>query len=306
MIALSFPNIIELERMHFSAVRSYVFQIMHRDARSALYRSVVALPGFDDYDEDYEEGESGCKWLRQFILADYSTLCDWANYHAEKLKFDYMKKLYLNRFSKSPEIFVDKDNTYNSYTLFRHMDIKVCPYCEHEFLDEVEIEGLTRRTMEFDHFFPKGSQECPGLAMCFYNLIPSCKPCNQLKMINPVAASPYHAGIEQMSHLCPDLELGVNMETVSVDECKIKLHPKGGMVVNNRSLALEQRYEKASSLAYDLLKKKQQYSEEKLEEMERLGFGNKESIKRDLFGLPRHEAKGKELHTKMKEDLIGW
>ena len=306
MIALSFSNIIELERMHFIAVRSYVCQIMRHDARSTFYRSVVALPGFDVYDENYEEGESGCEWLRQFILADYSTLSDWAYHHANKLKFDCMKKLYINRFSKSPDIFVDKDNTYNSYTLFRCMDIKVCPYCEHEFLDEVEIDGQTRRTMEFDHFFPKGNQEYPGLAMCFYNLIPSCKPCNQLKMTNPVVASPYFAGIEQLSHLYPDLELGVNMETVSVDDCKIKLHPKDGMVINNRSLALEQRYEKVSSIAYYLLKKKQQYSEEKLEEMERIGFGKKEDIKRDLFGLPRKEAKGKELHTKMKEDLIGW
>lgn len=49
------------------------------------------------------------------------------------------------------------------------MNLKVCPYCEHEFLDVVEVtQGTqTKRTMEFDHFYPKGSDEYPALAMCF-------------------------------------------------------------------------------------------------------------------------------------------
>ena len=55
-----------------------------------------------------------------------------------------------------------------------------------------------------------------------------------------------------------------------------------------------------------LLRKKQQYPDEKLEELERLGFGKIKQLKQDLFGLPRYMAKGKELHTKMKEDLIGY
>lgn len=306
MIHLSFPNIQTLEQMHFAAVRNYCSEIMRSDKLKDFYKKVIALPGFDSFHQEYIEAENGFEWLRRFILADHNTLSTWVKEQAVKLQFDQMKRLYLNRFSKSPDAFVDSHGTYNSYTLFRAMGIKVCPYCEHEFLDEVLVDGHTRRTMEFDHFFPKGENEYPGLAMCFYNLIPSCKQCNQLKMTLPIEASPYDPSIECLSHLSPDLEIGVNMETVDEQDCKIRLHPSGGMIMNNRSLALEQRYDSVTSDVYQLLRKKQQYPDEKLEELERLGFGKIKQLKQDLFGLPRSMAKNKELHTKMKEDLIGY
>lgn len=40
--------------------------------------------------------------------------------------------------------------------------------------------------------------------------------------------------------------------------------------------------------------------------MEKAGFGAADTLRRALFGKPRSEAKGKELHTKMKEDTIGY
>lgn len=306
MIHLSFPNIQTLEQMHYAAVKNYCSEIMRPDTLRDFYQKVIALPGFDSFPQEYIEGKDDFEWLWRFILADHNTLSTWAKGETDKLQFDHMKRLYLNRFSKSPDVFVDSHGTYNSYTLFRTMEIKVCPYCEHEFLDEVLIGGHTRRTMEFDHFFPKGENEYPGLAMCFYNLIPCCKPCNQLKMTQPVEASPYDPNIESMSHLCPDLEIGVNMEAVDERDCVIKLHPSGGMVMNNRSLALEQRYESVTPDVYSLLRKKQQYPDEKLVELEHLGFGPIKQLKQDLFGQPRYKARGKELHTKMKEDLIGY
>lgn len=54
------------------------------------------------------------------------------------------------------------------------------------------------------------------------------------------------------------------------------------------------------------MSKKQRYPLEKLKEMERSGFGTVETLTVDFFGKPRKEAKGKELRTKMKEDLIGY
>jgi hypothetical protein len=55
-----------------------------------------------------------------------------------------------------------------------------------------------------------------------------------------------------------------------------------------------------------LLKNKQNFDDDKLAEMERMGFGAVEELKRSFFGKPRSEALGTELHTKMKEDLIGY
>ena len=78
------------------------------------------------------------------------------------------------------------------------------------------------------------------------------------------------------------------------------------MVVNERVLALEQRYDVLKPEVRDLLRKKQQFPDEKLEELERMGLYTKEQLKRALFGAPRSEANGHELHTKLKHDLIGY
>jgi len=308
MIHISFQNIDALKSMHYEAVKSYVKDIMRAADRNGFYSDVRSLPAFNSLPETFDFEKGSYDWLEKFILAEPQTLREWVNNNPERLKFLSMKRLYLNRFAKGSANFVDRDNAYNSNTLFKEMGIKVCPYCEHEYIEIVTVgeDNKERRTMEFDHFYPKGDDEYPGLAMCFFNLIPSCKSCNQLKMTNPLAANPYEWDIEALTCLKPDLPIGVNMESVKKEDCKIRLHATGGMIVNDTSLALEQRYDTQTNEAYRLLKAKQNNSDEKLLELERMGYGKVEDRKFELFGNPRSEAFGKELHTKMKEDLIGY
>lgn len=302
MIALTFSNINELTTLHYEAVKSYVENTMREASKKSFHSSVLALSGM----EDLSETDDTDTWLKRFILASPMQLDKWASKEKDKLSFTEMKSLYLNRFSNSPTSFVDPEGKYNAYTLFTKMGIKVCPYCEHEFIDIIQKDGKERRTMEFDHFYPKGDDEYPGLAMCFFNLIPSCKPCNQLKLTSPTEASPYDPTIETLTWIYPDLELGVNMEDVSVAQCKPLLHPTGGMVVNNITLGLEQKYANLAPEVHRLLKNKQQFSEEKLKEMEAMGFGKIDDLRRGFFGTPKDEARWHELHTKMKYDLIGY
>lgn len=308
MIRLSLANINQLTQIHYEAVRSYVKNIMRVEERKVLYSDVIVLPGFEMYERVYDEHRDTFDWLKQFLLADCNTLEYWVKNCPKKLKFLQMKKIYLSKFSKSPTDYVDKEKTYNAYTLFKGMNIKVCPYCEHEFLDIVTVNygAQTKRTIEFDHFYPKGDEEYPGLAMCFYNLIPSCKPCNQLKMTNPVAANPYHPSIEKLTYLFPNLPIGVNMEAVVESDCKVRINPVEAMVVNESTLALEQRYDNMTSEAYRLLRTKQEFDDTKLEEVGRIGGMSVDDLRRMIFGKPRKEASGRELHTKMKYDLIGY
>lgn len=302
MIFLNFQNLDGLLALHYDAVKSYVENTMREAPKTNFHSRVLALSGM----EDVSDTDGLDVWLKRFIQATPKQLEKWASEEKDKLSFVEMRSLYLNRFSNSPNTFVDPAGTYNAYTLFKKMGISVCPYCEHEFIDIVLKDGQERRTMEFDHFYPKGDHEYPGLAMCFFNLIPSCKPCNQLKMASPTAASPYDPAIEQMTWIYPNLDIGANMEKVSVDQCKPLLHATGGMVVNNNSLGLEQKYANMASEVHRLLKNKQQFPEEKLEEMEDMGFGNKDDLRRGIFGTPKDEARWHELHTKMKYDLIGY
>lgn len=304
MIHLDFDNLEELKSTHANAIIDYVKNKLNEQDQDSLYRNVTLLHGFES--SPHQRLKEDYSWLRQFILADVDTLRYWVENSSELLKFDVFKKLYKSRFSNGANTFVDSNNTYNSYTLMNKMGIKVCPYCEDQHIEGVTIGTVRKRTMEFDHFYPKGSDEYPALAMCFFNLIPSCITCNRTKLTKPVSANPYSEDIEELTHLNVDLPIGINMETLTDDECEIKFNPIGDMVLNVTNLALEERYSFSKREAYELLKKKQKYPTEKIQELADMGYGTVQSITRDLFGSPRSEAKGKELHTKLKWDLIGY
>ncbi|OAV74619.1 hypothetical protein Barb7_01856 [Bacteroidales bacterium Barb7] len=83
--------------------------------------------------------------------------------------------------------------------LAEKLDVKVCPYCNRQYTFTITKEKQKgekqkrkdKKTTrpEFDHFHPKS--ECPYLALSFYNLIPSCHTCNDLKKNEPIEINPY-------------------------------------------------------------------------------------------------------------------
>ena len=99
---------------------------------------------------------------------------------------------------------------YSSKDLVEGLGISVCPYCnrnyiklvetEREVKEEIEVtkeEKVKIRIDELDHFYPK--KKYPFLAISFYNLIPSCKTCNQtFKKEELVSVNPY-SKIEEFS-----------------------------------------------------------------------------------------------------------
>lgn len=271
--------------------------------RCQLYTDVT---GVMQYGKSYSDVKSqdDWKWLKQFILADIGTLKSLTSY-TDKLQFKQFEKIYKQYFSNGSDKYVDQMEKYNSYSFVENLGIKVCPYCDKEYLDVVkQQDGRTRRTLEVDHFIPKSVY--PALAMCFYNLVPSGQGCNGLKSSQNIDKSPYEMDIESHTRLCPDLPIGVNMENVSVDECEIKFHAHKDMMRNIKVFALEERYnnKEQKELAYELLRKKQRYTDDKLAEMVRAGFVESiEVAKRDLFGELSNSQNS--LFNKLKRDILG-
>jgi hypothetical protein len=304
MIHLNFHNLVELENLHYHAVKNYVVNKMNANDINEIYNNIRQLPLGVTYPADRNINDFS--WLRRYILADLKLLDKFVSKYERFLKFKQFKSLYLNKFAKGKDIFVDSDKSYNAYALFRKMDLQVCPYCEDSYLGVYKDGESEKKIGEFDHFYPKDDKKFPALAMCFFNLIPSCSGCNHIKLTKDLGANPYDPNIEKLTFIYPDLPMGVNMDTVKVNACVPLFHAKGRMVVNERTLLLEERYKKHSSIVHRLLKSKQMYSEEKLQEFAKIFSTDKETIRRSIFGKPRSEANGKELHTKMKQDLIQW
>lgn len=61
--------------------------------------------------------------------------------------------------------------------LAKNIGMKTCPYCNRQYTFTI-YQGKEIRP-QFDHFYPKS--EFPYFALSFYNLIPACPTCNQLK-----------------------------------------------------------------------------------------------------------------------------
>lgn len=60
-------------------------------------------------------------------------------------------------------------------------EISFCPYCWKVPLISFEKNNKKLRTFDLDHFFPKSEPKYSHLSVNFYNLVPACKWCNQIK-----------------------------------------------------------------------------------------------------------------------------
>lgn len=76
-------------------------------------------------------------------------------------------------------------------TVFEKLNVRTCPYCNRHYTFTLvpKKKGDPNISPEFDHFYPKS--EYPTLAICFYNLIPSCHCCNHGKSAKQLRLNPY-------------------------------------------------------------------------------------------------------------------
>lgn len=68
-------------------------------------------------------------------------------------------------------------NKWNRHKFITTLGIKVCPYCNRQYISSYEdgTEG-SKTTADADHYYPK--EQYPILQMNIFNLVPSCNVCN--------------------------------------------------------------------------------------------------------------------------------
>ncbi|MGK0256180.1 MAG: hypothetical protein ACI81I_000790 [Arcobacteraceae bacterium] len=86
---------------------------------------------------------------------------------------------YLNNY-KNIKFLTDKGEPYRAYELIKALNINTCPNCNRNTI--YNLKYTKKRTSELDHFYP--ISKYPFFGLSFYNLIPSCKVCNKLKLDN--------------------------------------------------------------------------------------------------------------------------
>lgn len=82
--------------------------------------------------------------------------------------------------------------------LAKKLNVKCCPYCNHQYTLYVTDWNREKAALQFDHFIDKGNY--PIFSMSIFNLIPSCQICNHTKMKNqlPPMFNPYMTDISSL------------------------------------------------------------------------------------------------------------
>lgn len=106
---------------------------------------------------------------------------------------------------------------WNRHELITSLGIKVCPYCNRQYITSYENGiGGYMTTADADHYYPKA--EYPILQMNIFNLVPSCSVCNSRTKgsSNKRHLYPYVDPSNSVNFHIP-LEIGDNVSKILID-----------------------------------------------------------------------------------------
>lgn len=147
--------------------------------------------------------------------------------------------------------------------LSRMLNIKVCPYCNHNFtlyidildiLDKTNMKGL----FQFDHFYDKS--DYPYLSMSLYNLIPSCPSCNHQKRTTQLDLryNPYFKAISDEFHFKVVDSFQLRSGKMGADKIDIKIErnaSRQGIDELQEDLHLEEQYGRHKDIVQEIYDK---------------------------------------------------
>jgi hypothetical protein len=182
MIQIKHKDLAHLCNLHFEAIKNYFDNPRTKIVQTADYQAI------DNWIKSYLGKDINFEKIIKAIpseLEDLKEKLDKLNKKLPKKNVKKIKDLY-NTFAASSGNLTAQKEKYNGFILLEKLKITVCPYCNRNFIYNTE----KHRTSELDHFFNKDTY--PILALSFYNLVPSCKVCNKIKLANnQLVINPY-------------------------------------------------------------------------------------------------------------------
>lgn len=156
-------------------------------------------------------------------------------------------------------------NQWSDYHLVMEGKVLVCPYCNRQYISPV-ITNSGKVRADLDHFLPQ--KRYPYFSMSLYNLVPSCKQCNQsLKRDKEFDFDSIHPFTEDLNEYfrfftTPNFE----NNDVKID-IKIRKDKSKNIESFIEIFKLIPLYSYHNSHVQDLIKKRIIYSEEYLKEL---------------------------------------
>lgn len=198
------------------------------------------------------------------------------------------KKICSSRVNKYiSKVMYEKLSQEGRKILFELANSDVCPYCNRNFIELINIDGKGKYTGTFqlDHFFDKDSY--PMFAVSAYNLIPVCSSCNRIKLNKEFEFYPYSdlVTVDDMKFdfAIKDWDFMNNCKSIDILINNISSQLKS----NVQGLYLENVYQKHVDVVQELIMKVYYYGDGYIESiMVQTNdlFSSKEEIYRLLFG----------------------
>lgn len=199
----------------------------------------------------------------------------------------------------------DRINEFGRYDFIRSLKLPTCPYCNRSYTFIVETDTGKLRP-ELDHFLPKS--EFPYLAMSYFNLIPSCPPCNHLKsakvdnkMVNPYVPLTETNAINFTINVIDIDFMDIKKEKFNFDSFEIDF--KDTENKNITIFELKSLYEEHKDIVLDLLIKYKFFPTSYIQYLKNYNFSSEE-IYRVLFNnYYRNEDLSKRILSKLTKDI---
>jgi len=149
-----------------------------------------------------------------------------------------------------------------AYAMLKKLNIKVCPYCN---INYISFSGTNKDKgirPELDHFYPKSRY--PYFAVSLYNLVPSCRNCNGLKSnsFSKELISPYEISKDNESfkfkYITKDMNIfSTNLKTIESGIEKIAFQKE--IVTNSEMFHLENLYQVHKDIVAEIIWKNRNF-----------------------------------------------
>lgn len=211
--------------------------------------------------------------------------------------------------------------------LVAEMDIKVCPYCNQAYVNGLTYEDDNGKTIyeqylgDLDHFLPKSVYRL--FSMSLWNLIPSCKPCNQIfkktevmDLLNPNEEgfdSDCTFQVKWDQNMTVDVLTGLTEPSAFTWEISefASEEKKKRIQANLDVFHLNTRYNHTKDIIRKTLQRKILYQKRYLEELEdilaEIKVTDSDEKNRILYGVSRNNRHYQhEIYSKMIDDILKW
>lgn len=199
------------------------------------------------------------------------------------------------------------------------MKLSTCYYCNIDFINAFSIRDRKNKSsfknhFTLDHVIDKATN--PIVALSLFNFVPSCYSCNskfkKSEQFTKVVADKYKSPTDANFDFNKDVKLRVlyasrknSLDINSIDDFEINFDDSKHLFEDYiKIFKLKERYRFHKNIALELLTKKKNYSDSRVDEISRIIGMPKEEIKKDLFGKEIFEGDLQEKpFTKLKRDI---